>query len=247
MARVLFLTDVHNATSYLPYLIEQVTDIDLVLVGGDLTNFGGATAAAHVLAPLEHAFSHVLGVHGNVDKPQVATWLRQRGLSVHGRVHQMGGLAIYGCGGANPTPFGTPSELEEEQIRAVLDQGHEQVSSADATQIVVAHMPPYQTCADRILTKRHVGSTALRSFLSGVQPAVCLTGHIHESGCIDRLGGTLVVNPGPFSSGYFAVVDISEGKVKVERRRVSASSVRRVVAYSAMVAGKVGGFVSSRF
>ena len=248
---ILFLTDLHNATSYIPdFIAANHNKADLLLVGGDLTNFGGPDAAKRVLSPLVDAFPSIACVPGNVDDERVAAWLDEQRLSVHGTAKVWRNVGVYGCGGANPTPFGTPFELTEQQIREVLERGRDALLASGGADyhVVVAHMPPYKTGTDRIMTGKHVGAKALRDYLVERQPDLCLVGHIHESASIDRLGRTLLINPGPFSSGYYARIEVpDEGNVVAELRRVEASPVRRAWIYSSVVVGKVGGFVSRRF
>jgi Icc-related predicted phosphoesterase len=71
--------------------------------------------------------------------------------------------------------------------------------------IFVLHSPPRDTACDLIAIGRHVGSRAIRSFLERHQPALSLSGHIHESPRVsssyrDTIGRTLVVNPGQFGT-----------------------------------------------
>jgi len=71
--------------------------------------------------------------------------------------------------------------------------------------ILVSHTPPYNTNTDVIESGQHVGSKAIREFIERHQPEICLTGHIHESRNIDRIGKTLILNPGMLSDGYILV------------------------------------------
>ncbi len=74
--------------------------------------------------------------------------------------------------------------------------------------ILVSHQPPFGTAADRVPGGRHVGCLALRAFLDEVQPACCLNGHIHEAISRPRVGRTILLNPGPFSQGNVATLDV---------------------------------------
>jgi Icc-related predicted phosphoesterase len=71
--------------------------------------------------------------------------------------------------------------------------------------IWVCHTPPRDTRCDMIFARRHVGSRALRGFIERHQPPLVLSGHIHESPRVsaawrDRVGRTVVVNPGQFGT-----------------------------------------------
>ena len=77
--------------------------------------------------------------------------------------------------------------------------------SAPAETLYVLHSPPRRTRCDLIAPGQHVGSRAIRAFLERHQPALSLSGHIHESPRVsasyrDTLGRTVVVNPGQFGT-----------------------------------------------
>jgi Icc-related predicted phosphoesterase len=67
--------------------------------------------------------------------------------------------------------------------------------------IAVMHSPPYGTKCDVLFNGRHIGSAAIRRWIERHQPLLSLHGHIHESpresgSFHDRIGETIVVNPG---------------------------------------------------
>jgi Icc-related predicted phosphoesterase len=111
---------------------------------------------------------------------------------------------------ANPTPWASPRELEEDalyaRLRALTDQ-----LERPATSIFNLHVPPYDSGLDRApkltpdLTPVYrggrpvsvpVGSTAVRQIIEEVQPLLALHGHIHESRGEVRIGRTLALNSG---------------------------------------------------
>lgn len=66
--------------------------------------------------------------------------------------------------------------------------------------VLSVHTPPHDTLCDIVGDGIHVGSSAVRDFILDAQPDVCLCGHIHESRAVDRLGRTVLVNPGAFAT-----------------------------------------------
>ncbi len=61
----------------------------------------------------------------------------------------------------------------------------------------------------------HVGSKSVRKFEEKYQPLMGLHGHIHESYASDKLGRTIVVNPGSeYGSGILRgfIIDMSPEK-----------------------------------
>ena len=62
--------------------------------------------------------------------------------------------------------------------------------------IFITHGPPYKTKLDK-LHGSHVGNKDYLYFVKEFQPALYISGHLHENaGKIDKLGRTICVNPG---------------------------------------------------
>jgi Icc-related predicted phosphoesterase len=113
-------------------------------------------------------------------------------------------------GYSNVTPWHTPRELGEADLRRRLDAMFAEVKDPGAL-IVVFHPPPYDTELDKapaldeeFRLKRvggqpdliPVGSIAVREFIEENQPLLGLHGHVHASRGAQRLGRTLCLNPG---------------------------------------------------
>ncbi len=224
--KIVSFGDVHMATRNLDRMGEVLRDTDLIILSGDLTNFGGADDAGKVISDVRRALStnaaparnksapaeaatdagkRVLALSGNLDLPEVIPFLERESVALHGRGMVLDGLAIFGCGGSNITPFKTPTEFTEEELYAALERGYREVEGRRPL-LMVCHTPPYDTKCDRILSGRPVGSPAVRRFIEEVKPEVCITGHIHESAGIDRIGPTVILNAGPFKGGGYVVV-----------------------------------------
>jgi Icc-related predicted phosphoesterase len=208
--KIVSFGDVHMATRNLERMGEVMRDCDLVIVSGDLTNFGGPDDAGRVLEDVRRACPRVLALTGNLDRREVMPFLEARGVSLHGRGMVVDGVGIFGCGGSNITPFNTPTEFTEDEIYAVLREGYEQVREVRPL-VMVCHTPPFETRCDRIMSGKAVGSTAARRFIEETQPDICISGHIHESAGEDTIGVTRVFNAGPFKGGGYIVARI-EGK-----------------------------------
>lgn len=245
MTRILFLTDLHGARGYLSALLERENDVDLVLLGGDITSFGGAEQAAAMINPLMSAYPAVRSVHGNVDLPGVLQWLESGGLSLHGRGEVLEELGIFGCGGSNPTPMRTPTEYPEPTIAELMEAGLASVADAKI-KVLVSHTPPFNTTVDRMFAGKNVGSTAVRDFLQNHPVDVCLCGHIHEAEGIERVGGAMVVNPGAFCSGRYAIIEVDGGQCRGELRQVQLGRRQRIHATVTGIAAKVVGYTRHR-
>jgi Icc-related predicted phosphoesterase len=69
--------------------------------------------------------------------------------------------------------------------------------------IYIMHSPPWGTLLDFIQGGKPAGSRSIKTFIEKNQPLLTLHGHIHESpelsgAYMDRLGETMMVNPGQF-------------------------------------------------
>lgn len=217
--RIVSFGDVHMSLQTIDQLAPELEQADLVIVSGDLTNFGGRDDAEQVVEAVERHMRQVLAVSGNLDQREVMDFLRERGISLHGESRRIGDLGIFGCGGSNFTPFRTPTEFSEEDLGALLDRGYGQVSDAPHV-LMVCHTPPANTATDRISTGQHVGSPTVRAFIEKHQPGVCITGHIHESPGVDRIGRTTVVNAGLLREGGYIVVSVGANGLSAELKHL---------------------------
>jgi Icc-related predicted phosphoesterase len=213
--KIVSFGDVHMATRNLERMGEVMRDCNWIIISGDLTNFGGPAEAGKVLGAARSACRNVLALPGNLDQREVIPYLETEGVALHGRGMLIDGLAVFGCGGSNITPFKTPTELTEDEIYATLRRGYEQVKDHRPL-LMICHTPPFGTKCDRIMNGTPVGSSAARRFIEEVQPEVCISGHIHESAGVDRIGSTTVLNAGPFKGGGYIVVRSEGGRLDAQ-------------------------------
>ena len=208
--KIVSFGDVHMATANLARMGAVLRDTDLIIVSGDLTNFGGPDEAGKVLGAVRGACANVLALPGNLDRREVIPMLEHEGIALHGKGVVRDGIGIFGCGGSNITPFKTPTELSEDEIYDTLMRGYAEVREIRPL-LMVCHTPPFATKCDRIVGGQSVGSTAARRFIEEVKPDACLSGHIHESAAIDHIGPTVIANAGPFKDGGYIVVESAGG------------------------------------
>lgn len=209
------ISDLHSKTarlSEIPGLAEAVG----VIILGDITSQGSASSARQVLEQVAMQNNHVLALFGNMDTPEVGAWLDEQDVGLHNAVRELDPqTAILGVGGSTFTPFSTPSEFPETRFAEWLD-GLWTHARQYSRVVLVSHTPPRDTLCDLVEGHLHVGSQAVREFIMDCQPDVCLCGHVHESRAEDRLGRTVVVNPGSLSLGGYAVLCLGE-QLKVSR------------------------------
>jgi len=192
-------------------------EAECAILTGDLTHFGDPPDAFRVVDAVRAHCPNVLAVTGNLDMPWVIDAFRDEGISLHGTGRTFGGLGVFGCGGSNITPMDTPTELEEEELRAVLEHGHATVAMA-ARRLMICHTPPYGTKLDRLVNGQPVGSPAVRAFIEARRPTLAIVGHIHEGRGVDAVGETPVLNAGALRDGGYVVVEDDGHTLRAELR-----------------------------
>ncbi len=211
------LADIHGDTGRLVEMVDDLAAADLVLLVGDITDFGREAAIARVVDAVRCHNERILAVPGNCDYPEVEAYLTNEGINLHATHVLVEGIAFGGLGGSLPCPGKTPSEYSDEELGVLLESAAASLDPGLPV-VLVSHEPPQGTDVDVAYTGDHVGSTAVRRFIEERRPKVCLTGHIHEARGVDMLGSTMVVNPGPLSGGGYGYVKIVDGMVEAQVR-----------------------------
>ncbi len=197
--RILHVSDIHcsySSIQRLPQLLEE-HDVDLVVVTGDFECDEAVNGVSNLPVP-------VLAVTGNMDDTYIMRILRERGVSIEGEVREHGGYRFVGIGGRS--------------VKSFIGKAEQLLREGDPSRtILVSHHPPHKTRVDVALRFLHAGLREIRMLVEKYGPRIHLCGHIHESRGVDSLGETLIVNPGPFSKGYYAIVDVERKKADLER------------------------------
>jgi len=207
--KIISFGDVHEDTNNLIKIKSELENADMIVISGDLTNYHGKAEAKKVLESIKKYNKHLLAQYGNLDQPDVDGYLTKEGINLHGNGYVFGDVGIFGCGGSSPTPFNTPSEISETDIKKYLTDGYSKVKDAK-WKIMVCHTPPKDTAIDVIRSGLHVGSSVVRDFIVQYKPDVCISGHIHESRGRDKVGDTIVLNAGMFRDGWYIEVVIDK-------------------------------------
>ena len=111
-------------------------------------------------------------------------------------------------------PDGTPHPIAADHLdrQPSIEEDLGGLTACPAPAMWVMHTPPYGTL-DTVASGAHVGSRALASAIQRHQPRLLLSGHIHEAyqqegRWAQRVGRTLVVNPGRGRRLHAVVVDL---------------------------------------
>lgn len=197
--------------------IDGLDSADLILLTGDLTNFGHRADAAKVLDAVRSINPKILAVHGNLDYPDVKDYLEELNLSLHGRGLSRGDLHLVGVGGSNPTPFHTPTEYSETELARIIEQGISELGERRPF-ILVSHTPPADCAADLLKSGAHAGSSSVRRYIEQYAPPLCLCGHIHEARSASNIDSTLVINPGLLREGGWVEINLVGNKLTARLR-----------------------------
>lgn len=222
--RIIAIGDIHMAAESARH-IKDIGSADLVIINGDLTNYGAKRDAKQVLDAVMAANQAVLAQFGNLDKPEINDYLEKLGINLHNQARLINNrVCLLGIGGSNKTPFATPSEFSETELAAFADNAYEQarqfIDLAEPIEkiriplILVSHTPPFGTTVDRLQSGTHVGSSAIRAFIEERQPDLCICGHIHEATGTDRIGRTPTCNPGMLRHGGWLEIIVEKSTVQ---------------------------------
>lgn len=218
--KILSIADIHNDIENLMNFIDKISllEFDVIVCPGDITDYNipkGFTkidVVSLILEELKTLKKPILMVPGNMDK-EIIPYLEKEKVSIHGKGKVINNFAFYGFGGAK-TPFQTPFEPEEEEIKKGLEKAFKEIEKYE-NKIQVTHVPPYKTKLDIIHSGAHVGSKVVREFIEEKKPLAAICAHIHESRGTDEIGDTKLINPGRFPEGYCGLISIKE-KVEVK-------------------------------
>jgi uncharacterized protein len=210
--KIIALSDIHNATSYLEPLAEKLSAVDLILLTGDLTNAGKAKNASDIIETIRKYNKSILAISGNWDGQEVDGFLESEGINLHRKHVIFRDLAFLGAGGSLFSGINSPNEISETDFELFLHQADAGIES-HFSKILVCHHPPIDTLTDKTWMDDHVGSKSVRSFIEKTQPLICFTGHIHEGTGIDTIGITKIINPGPVWKSQYAYAEIIEQSI----------------------------------
>jgi len=113
------------------------------------------------------------------------------------------------AGGSGGVALAAEASRETEGGASEADSGDR---PARENLVIIAHHPPKDTLLDVLPGGAHAGSPSIRAFIEAEKPLLAVSGHIHESPAIDRIGPSTLVNPGALYEGRYALAEIVGGK-----------------------------------
>ena len=202
--KILALADIHGDIDKLYKLIEGLDEKpDVVVVAGDLTPFGTAELVPKIKSALQKVSQYLFMVPGNEDPDDVRKLMLKEDLDMHGKYRKIKDTTLVGFEGAR--------WIESDDNEFIkYDPIHKLLGKLKGKRILVSHVPPFETAADKLWSGRHVGSPFLRSIVEEYQPDLVVCGHIHESRGVDKIGKTKVLNTGALTDGFAAWINTDD-------------------------------------
>ncbi|HEV7523330.1 MAG TPA: metallophosphoesterase [Acidimicrobiia bacterium] len=226
--RILVVSDLHYTLKQLDWVVLVAGEYDLVVVAGDLLDIASAVEPdAQIAVVLEYlsriaAKTSVVACSGNHDLNAVndlgersAEWLvgaATAGVLVDGGRFETDQLLMTVC-----------AWWDGPRTREVVDRqlAADALLVGDRRWIWAYHAPP-DASPTSWTGARHYGDTDLVAWIEQYRPDAVLCGHVHqapfatEGGWVDRIGTTLVLNPGrqPGPVPTCVELDLTSGRVR---------------------------------
>lgn len=200
--KIIAVADFHDDEEALERLIKHLEEevYDYLLIAGDVgVKFSYAEDLINGVDKRRTFY-----VPGNNEPPDVVELFSREKMNIHGKVVELHtGLLLAGFGYSNPTPFHTPGELSEEEIRKGLSN-----TPCEKDCILLTHVPP-KGILDETKRGDHIGSSSLMEFVEKTKPKLHVFGHVHEVVGIKR-GETTFVNLPPAFSLRAGFIELEE-------------------------------------
>ncbi|MGQ9504705.1 MAG: metallophosphoesterase family protein [Thermogutta sp.] len=218
---IIGISDLHGRLAALQAILAQAERCDVIVLAGDITHFGSPKDVDRITEECRSKAAHVFAVAGNCDNEAIENRLNELGVGIAGRGVIVNGVGFHGLSGIPPWRPGM-YQLSEESLASYLQRGFKDIAGC-TYHVLLTHVPPRQTQADRVIWGCHVGSQSVRDFVVSSQPDLLVCGHIHEGRGVDVQGKTRIVNCGYAASGYYARIVIPEadfqGEIQTELGR----------------------------
>ena len=185
--KVFIITDIHGNKESLNKIKEKTEDCNLIICAGDFTIF--SNEIDQILGNLNKIGKPVLLVHGNhEDEDEVKKICNhlENCYFIHKNKFDFGEYVFIGYGGGG---FSFKDHGFEKQVKKFKRW------CSGKKCVLVTHAPPYGTKIDKIY-KEHAGNKSIRKFIETVKPVLAISGHLHECVGQDKIGKTIVINPG---------------------------------------------------
>ncbi|WP_027727889.1 metallophosphoesterase [Treponema sp. C6A8] len=213
--KILVLSDLHANNENLGKLDKEFAQADAVIFAGDFAECFKPETGKEALNTLCTRHDTIFAVLGNCDEPEFIEELEDQDICVEKTLVFHEGLAFAGSGGGTYFTGKTANEREEAEILSdfnIVKNSVEQTGDQSLWKslILISHNPPKNTKCDAVNAELHAGSQMFTDFIKENQPLAVVCGHIHEGKAVDKIGDTVVINPGPLQEGNYAWLEVEK-------------------------------------
>jgi len=100
--RILQISDLHGNTDFISNIDTEITDADVVVLSGDLTNFAGRHKAKEIVDEIQRYNGSILAIPGNCDHRGVGEYLIETGVSIDRSSRRFKDVLFAGIGARCP-------------------------------------------------------------------------------------------------------------------------------------------------
>ncbi len=186
----------HGSEKHLKALAAKARKADIIVCAGDFTVFENKILP--IMRKLDAIGKPVMLVNGNHEDPLLVAEICRKlknTKQLHWKIYSdesFPSYAFVGHGGEGFDPVSEDFERFNRKIASRLQQLRKEKKKI----VFITHQPPHNTKVDFIWN--HHGSKSYAKFDRKIQPVLHVCGHLHETqGKKDRIGKTIVINPGP--------------------------------------------------
>ena len=214
--KILILSDLHAHNDVLDKMDDVFAKSDAVLFAGDFAACFKPETGKEALLQLCKKHDTIFAVLGNCDNEDFLEDLEEQDVCVEKTLVYHEGLAIAGAGGGTYFTGKTEFEREEQDIIAdfnIVKNCVEETGDKSLWKnlILICHNPPKGKTVDAVNENLHAGSELFAKYIEENQPLAVVCGHIHEGAGMEKIGETLVINPGSLGeAGSYAQMEIEK-------------------------------------
>lgn len=189
--------DIHGSQYRLNMALDAIEHHhpDLVVICGDITQFGPADAAKNILNQIP---CETFALPGNIDSEDVSKGIeKSNATNLHLKKISFKGINYVGINGVN----------EKDSLKVLNDESFKDLMT-DAT-VLVTHTPPHGF-QDKVFLGMHAGNKTIRKIVDLYQPRLVLCGHIHEDPGITTHQEMTIVNCSMGKRGAGAIISLND-------------------------------------
>ena len=214
--KLLVISDLHAHNDVLDKMDDIFAKADAVLFGGDFAECFKPETGDEALEKLCSKHETIFAVLGNCDNEVFMGDLGERDICVEKALVFHEGLAFAGSGGGTKFTGKTEFERTEEEclsdfdiVKNSVDQNGDK--SLWKNLILISHNPPVGDKIDSFDGEHHAGRQKFTDFIKANKPLAVVCGHIHEGTAIEKIGDTVVINPGSLGeAGTYAWLELEK-------------------------------------